>query len=54
VHATSETTKIASHARAGSRDMAFSLQNIRSTLIRLEETIIFGLIERAQYARDLN
>ena len=26
-----------------------SLRNIRDVLIRLEETIIFGLIERAQF-----
>ena len=28
---------------------ALSLDNIRSALIRLEETVIFSLIERAQY-----
>jgi len=30
----------------------FSLESIRSTLIRQEETIIFSLIERAQYRRN--
>ena len=30
-----------------------SLDNIRSVLIRLEETIIFGLIERAQFRQNL-
>lgn len=30
----------------------FSLESIRSTLIRQEETIIFALIERAQYRRN--
>ena len=29
-----------------------SLDNIRSALIRLEETIIFGMIERAQFCRN--
>jgi chorismate mutase len=29
-----------------------SLERIRSVLIRLEETIIFGLIERAQFAHN--
>lgn len=29
-----------------------SLDNIRSVLIRLEETIVFQLIERAQFARN--
>ena len=29
-----------------------SLQNIRSSLIRQEDTIIFSLIERAQFARN--
>lgn len=29
-----------------------SLERIRSTLIRLEDTIIFGLIERAQFAHN--
>ena len=29
-----------------------SLANIRSTLIRLEDTIIFNFIERAQFARN--
>lgn len=31
---------------------ALSLANIRQTLIRLEDTIIFALIERAQFARN--
>lgn len=31
---------------------ALSLDNIRQTLIRLEDTIIFSLIERAQFARN--
>jgi len=31
---------------------ALSLANIRQTLIRLEDTIIFSLIERAQFARN--
>lgn len=31
---------------------ALSLANIRETLIRLEDTIIFSLIERAQFARN--
>lgn len=31
----------------------FSLESIRSTLIRQEETIIFALIERAQYYQNL-
>ena len=37
-----------------SRDASdvLSLANIRQTLIRLEDTIIFGLIERAQFARN--
>lgn len=36
------------------RDLSnvLSLNNIRQTLIRLEDTIIFGLIERAQFARN--
>lgn len=36
------------------RDMSstLSLANIRSTLIRFEDTIIFNFIERAQFARD--
>lgn len=29
-----------------------SLEHIRSILVRLEDTIIFGLIERAQYAHN--
>ncbi len=33
-------------------DDPLSLTNIRSVLIRLEETIIFGLIERAQFAHN--
>jgi chorismate mutase len=33
-------------------DDPLSLDNIRSVLIRLEETIIFGLIERAQFAHN--
>ncbi len=33
-------------------DDPLSLDNIRSALIRLEETIIFGLIERAQFAHN--
>lgn len=32
--------------------LVFSLESIRSTLIRQEETIIFSLIERAQYRRN--
>eukprot|EP01038_Epipyxis_sp_PR26KG_P005595 gene5595-7723_t len=32
----------------------FSLESIRSTLVRQEETIIFALIERAQYRRNYN
>lgn len=37
-----------------SRDLStvLSLSNIRQTLIRLEDTIIFALIERAQFARN--
>lgn len=37
-----------------SRDLsgALSLSNIRDTLIRLEDTIIFALIERSQFARN--
>jgi len=31
----------------------FSLESVRSTLIRQEETIIFALIERAQYRQNL-
>ena len=31
---------------------SLSLANIRSALIRQEDTIIFGLIERAQFARN--
>ena len=31
---------------------ALSLDRIRSTLIRLEDTIIFALIERAQFAHN--
>jgi chorismate mutase len=36
------------------RDMspALSLDNIRSSLIRQEDTIIFNFIERAQFARN--
>lgn len=34
------------------RDRALSLEHIRSILVRLEDTIIFGLIERAQYAHN--
>jgi len=34
-------------------DKQLHLSNIRNVLIRLEETIIFGLIERAQFARNL-
>ena len=34
-------------------DIQLHLANIRNVLIRLEETIIFGLIERAQFARNL-
>jgi chorismate mutase len=33
-------------------DDPLSLNRIRSVLIRLEETIIFGLIERAQFAHN--
>jgi chorismate mutase len=32
------------------RSSALSLENIRQTLIRLEDTIIFSLIERAQFS----
>ncbi|NCC50609.1 MAG: chorismate mutase [Spartobacteria bacterium] len=34
-------------------DRQLELSNIRHVLIRLEETIIFGLIERAQFAQNL-
>ena len=39
---------------AAARDLSsvLSLANIRDTLIRLEDTIIFSLIERAQFARN--
>jgi chorismate mutase len=33
-------------------DDPLSLERIRSVLIRLEETIIFGLIERSQFAHN--
>ena len=33
-------------------DGGFSLDGVRDSLIRQEETIIFALIERAQYARN--
>lgn len=33
-------------------DNPLDLNKIRSTLIRLEETIIFGLIERAQFSHN--
>lgn len=33
-------------------DDPLSLEGIRSVLIRLEETIIFGLVERAQFAHN--
>ena len=42
--------------QAGSTDVSnlevFNLDSVRSTLIRQEETIIFALIERAQYRRN--
>lgn len=40
--------------RQASKDLSgvLGLGNIRQTLIRLEDTIIFGLIERAQFARN--
>lgn len=42
-------------ASANTRDMssALSLANIRSSLIRQEDTIIFSFIERAQFCRNL-
>ena len=42
------------HDQAAEADLssALSLANIRQTLIRLEDTIIFSLIERAQFARN--
>ncbi len=43
----SQAPSLASHARDMSS--ALSLANIRSTLIRLEDTIIFAFIERAQF-----
>lgn len=32
--------------------VSLSLDNIRSTLIRQEDTIVFSFIERAQFARN--
>jgi hypothetical protein len=40
------------HAAEADLSSALSLANIRQTLIRLEDTIIFSLIERAQFARN--
>jgi len=39
-------------ARRATGDAGFSLDGVRDSLIRQEETIIFALIERAQYARN--
>ncbi|GIL64746.1 hypothetical protein Vafri_18627 [Volvox africanus] len=51
---TKKVTTIVSGA-ANARDMssALSLANIRSSLIRQEDTIIFNFIERAQFARNV-
>ena len=38
--------------RPRATDAGFSLDGVRDSLIRQEETIIFALIERAQYARN--
>ncbi len=38
--------------RAAPLNEQLRLENVRSVLIRLEETIIFGLIERAQFRRN--
>ena len=38
--------------RRATGDAGFSLDGVRDSLIRQEETIIFALIERAQYARN--
>ncbi|KAI8058069.1 chorismate mutase [Syncephalis plumigaleata] len=49
---------LASYCSATTMDLlcvnstGFSLDKLRDTLIRLEDTIIFGLIERAQFARN--
>jgi chorismate mutase len=42
----------ASARPAASNDATFSLDGVRDSLIRQEETIIFALIERAQYAHN--
>lgn len=43
---------LAANAQARDMSAALSLSNIRSTLIRLEDTIIFNFIERAQFAKN--
>lgn len=43
----SQTTKMQNNLSSGD---PLSLERIRSVLTRLEDTIIFGLIERAQFA----
>ncbi|KAL4451201.1 hypothetical protein ABPG77_009273 [Micractinium sp. CCAP 211/92] len=52
--ATLSVAPAAAAAAAPDADLssALSLANIRQTLIRLEDTIIFALIERAQFARN--
>lgn len=44
----------AAPVHSGGEDLSatFSLDNVRQSLIRQEETIIFALIERAQFARN--
>ncbi|GLC42678.1 hypothetical protein PLESTB_001126400 [Pleodorina starrii] len=51
----SKKAVVAASASANARDMssALSLANIRSSLIRQEDTIIFSFIERAQFCRNL-
>jgi chorismate mutase len=48
----SSAQEVAGSGPAAEADLssALSLANIRQTLIRLEDTIIFSLIERAQFA----
>lgn len=53
-HGGPASTSASESSRRSSDDLssALSLDNVRQSLIRQEDTIIFSLIERAQFSRD--
>ena len=52
IKAQSSSRPVASPLESVDMSETLSLQNIRSSLIRQEDTIIFGFIERAQFSRN--